>query len=73
MFKSVGTTSGQVVVGHHGTQFFAYSVSAFQARYASHLLEKQKKLEAVQLYRKANRNTEAAQILVDIAKSPQCR
>lgn len=44
-------------------------IEGLLTKYASHLLEKQKKLEAVQLYRKANRNTEAAQILVDIAKS----
>jgi len=37
-------------------------------KYANMLLEKKKKLEAVELYRKANRNTEAAKILNGIAK-----
>ena len=36
-------------------------------RYANHLLEKNKKMEAVELYRKANKNTESAKILAQIA------
>lgn len=37
-------------------------------RYANHLLEKNKKMETVELYRKANKNTESAKILVQIAQ-----
>lgn len=36
-------------------------------RYANHLMEKNKKMEAVELYRKANKNTESAKILATIA------
>ncbi|KAF6259424.1 intraflagellar transport protein [Scenedesmus sp. NREL 46B-D3] len=36
-------------------------------QYAGHLLEKHKYLEAVELYRKAQRHTEAAKLLVDTA------
>jgi len=36
---------------------------------ASHLLDRNKQVEAVELYRKANRHTEAAKLLVDIAKA----
>ena len=36
-------------------------------KYASHLMEKNKKMEAVELYRKANRNTESAKLLAQIA------
>jgi len=32
-------------------------------RYANHLMEKNKKMEAAELYRKANKNTESARIL----------
>lgn len=32
-------------------------------RYASHLIEKNKKMEAVELFRKANKNTDSARIL----------
>jgi len=37
------------------------------ARYAQHLIEKNKKMEAIELYRKANKNTEAARHLAEIA------
>ena len=37
------------------------------SQYARHLLDKRKKLEAVELYRKANRNTDAALLLQEIA------
>lgn len=37
-------------------------------RYANHLMEKNKKMEAVELYRKANKNTESARILAQIAQ-----
>lgn len=36
-------------------------------RYANHLIEKNKKMEAVELYRKANKNTDSARILATIA------
>jgi WD repeat-containing protein 35 len=36
-------------------------------RYAAHLIEKNKKMEAVELFRKANKNTESARILATIA------
>src|SRR5687767_3298450 len=35
--------------------------------YASHLLQKDKLFQAVELYRKANRHTEAAKLLVTLA------
>ena len=38
------------------------------SQYARHLLDKRKKLEAVELYRKANRNTDAALLLQEIAE-----
>ena len=37
-------------------------------RYASHLIEKNKKMEAIELFRKANKNTESARILATIAQ-----
>lgn len=37
-------------------------------RYANHLIEKNKKMEAVELYRKANKNTDSARILASIAQ-----
>jgi WD repeat-containing protein 35 len=37
-------------------------------RYANHLIEKNKKMEAVELYRKANKNTDSARILATIAQ-----
>jgi len=43
-------------------------IEGLLSMYANHLLEKKKKLEAAELYRKANRNTEAAKILSQIAK-----
>ena len=38
------------------------------SKYANSLLEKNKKMEAVELYRKANKNTESAKILSQIAQ-----
>merc|ERR1740117_1782570 len=38
------------------------------AKYAQHLLDKNKKVDAVQLYRKANRHTEAAKLLASMAR-----
>lgn len=43
-------------------------IEGLLSMYANHLLEKKKKLEAAELYRKANRNAEAAKILSQIAK-----
>lgn len=43
-------------------------IEALLAKYANHLLEKQKFLDAVELYRKANHHTEAAKLLVDLAR-----
>lgn len=43
-------------------------IEGLLAKYAQHLLDKNKKLEAVQLYRKANRHPEAAKLLATIAK-----
>lgn len=43
-------------------------IEGLLSMYANHLLEKSKKLEVAELYRKANRNTEAAKILSQIAK-----
>ena len=37
-------------------------------RYAAHLMEKNKKMEAVELFRKANKNTDSARILSQIAQ-----
>lgn len=36
-------------------------------RYANHLIEKNKQMEAIELFRKANKNTESARILATIA------
>jgi len=43
-------------------------IEGLLAKYAQHLLDKNKKIEAVQLYRKANRHTEAAKLLSQLAK-----
>ncbi|CAE8633546.1 unnamed protein product [Polarella glacialis] len=43
-------------------------IEGLLAKYAQHLLDKNKKIEAVQLYRKANRHTEAAKLLSQMAK-----
>jgi len=43
-------------------------IEGLLAKYAQHLLDKNKKIEAVQLYRKANRHTEAAKLLAQMAK-----
>lgn len=43
-------------------------IEGLLAKYAQHLMDKNKKIEAVQLYRKANRHTEAAKLLSQIAK-----
>ncbi|CAH1774582.1 unnamed protein product [Owenia fusiformis] len=43
-------------------------IDGLLAKYAQHLLEKDKKLNAIELYRKASRYLEAARLLFDIAK-----
>ena len=43
-------------------------IEALLSRYASVLIEENKTIDAIMLYRKANRNTEAAKILNKIAK-----
>lgn len=43
-------------------------IEGLLAKYAQHLLDKNKKLEAVQLYRKASKHTEAAKLLAQVAK-----
>jgi len=37
-------------------------------KYAAHLIEKNKKMEAIELYRKANKNTDAARLLAEMAQ-----
>jgi WD repeat-containing protein 35 len=49
-------------------KFNFVQIEGLLSRYANHLIEENKKVEAIQLYRKANRNTEAAKILNKIAK-----
>jgi WD repeat-containing protein 35 len=44
------------------------SIEGLLTKYASHLLQKDRKLDAVQLYRKANRNMEAAKLITEIAR-----
>merc|ERR1719221_407095 len=43
-------------------------IEGLLTKYAQHLLDKNKKIEAVQLYWKANRHTEAAKLLSQMAK-----
>merc|ERR1712072_829717 len=43
-------------------------IEGLLAKYAQHLLDKNKKIEAVQLYRKAHRHTEAAKLLSQMAR-----
>lgn len=47
------------------------AIEQLLARYASHLIQKDKKMEAVELYRKANKNTESARLLAEIANKLQ--
>jgi WD repeat-containing protein 35 len=42
-------------------------IEALLSRYGQHLIEKGKKMEAIELYRKANKNTESAKLLCEIA------
>ena len=41
-------------------------VDSLLAKYASYLLEKKKRLEAVELYRKANHHIDAARLLYEV-------
>ncbi len=43
-------------------------IEGLLAKYANHLLDKEKFLEAIELYRKANHHTEAAKLLTDLAQ-----
>jgi len=43
-------------------------IEGLLTKYASHLLQKEKLFQAVELYRKANRHTEAAKLLVQLAQ-----
>merc|ERR1712151_137343 len=52
----------------HAQQQNFQQIEGLLAKYAQHLLDKNKKIEAVQLYRKANRHTEAAKLLAQMAK-----
>ena len=47
------------------------AIEQLLARYAQHLIQKDKKMEAVELYRKANKNTESAKLLAEIAQKLQ--
>jgi len=44
-----------------------HQIEGLLTRYANQLLEKNNKMEAIELYRKANRNTEAAKLLAEMA------
>jgi len=52
----------------HAQQQNFQQIEGLLAKYAQHLLDKNKKIEAVQLYRKANRHTEAAKLLAQMAR-----
>ena len=43
-------------------------ISSLLAKYAQHLLDENKILQAIELYRKANHYLEAARLLMDLAK-----
>eukprot|EP00746_Dinoflagellata_sp_MGD_P003051 gnl/MRDRNA2_/MRDRNA2_105954_c0_seq1.p1 gnl/MRDRNA2_/MRDRNA2_105954_c0~~gnl/MRDRNA2_/MRDRNA2_105954_c0_seq1.p1 ORF type:complete len:1217 (-),score=242.16 gnl/MRDRNA2_/MRDRNA2_105954_c0_seq1:227-3877(-) len=43
-------------------------IEGLLAKYATHLMDKNKKIEAVQLYRKANHHTDSAKLLNEIAR-----
>jgi WD repeat-containing protein 35 len=43
-------------------------ISSLLAKYAQHLLDENKILQAIELYRKANHFLEAASLLMDLAK-----
>ena len=43
-------------------------ISSLLAKYAQHLLDENKILQAIELYRKANHFLEAARLLMDLAK-----
>ena len=49
---------------HHFQQ-----IEGLLTKYANHLLQKEKLFQAVELYRKANRHTEAAKLLVQLAQT----
>ncbi len=43
-------------------------IEGLLSRYANHLIEKNKKMEAIELYRKANKNTESAKLLASLGE-----
>jgi len=43
-------------------------ISSLLAKYAQHLLDEKKMLQAIELYRKANHFLEAARLLMELAK-----
>jgi WD repeat-containing protein 35 len=45
-------------------------IDTLLAKYASHLMEKEKVLSAIELYRKANHFTEAAKLLITVCLLP---
>jgi WD repeat-containing protein 35 len=49
------------------------AIETLLSRYATHLIQKDKKMEAVELYRKANKNTESARLLAEIASKLQAQ
>ncbi|GAX81565.1 hypothetical protein CEUSTIGMA_g8993.t1 [Chlamydomonas eustigma] len=49
-------------------QYTFPQIAMLLAKYANHLLEKEKYLEAIELYRKANHHPEAAKLLTDLAE-----
>jgi WD repeat-containing protein 35 len=42
-------------------------IEGLLSRYATHLIDKNKRMEAIELYRKANKNTESAKLLSELA------
>ena len=44
-------------------------INSLLARYAAHLLEKDKKLQAIELYRKANHFIEAAKLMFSVSSN----
>ena len=42
-------------------------IEGLLSKYADHLMQKTKQMEAIELYRKSNKNTEAAKLLAKIA------
>lgn len=45
-----------------------FQIEPLLQKYAAHLIEKNQKIEAIELYRKANKNTDSARLLAEIAQ-----